>query len=289
MGSDYAVTVKILDVSTGQFSHSANDFMGGGSRELYTGINTLVAAFVQGMSAAGGQVAQAGSQRPKSGVSAAGIGIEVSTALGGALYFEGEEIAALWDNDTYTIPIERPGVYGIRMVFADGEEISRKVTITSRGVVKVAFAPPQPPKNLKAGNISYDAIELTWDSAGQGVRYWYYSSTSNNPDTANFAGPLGETSYRADNLKPGTVYYFWVSAEEGPFDSGTGQAVMAATTPLPQPPENVRAGNISYDAIELSWDSVGQGMSYRIYSGVSNDPDAAGLTGTVEGTSYRAG
>jgi hypothetical protein len=32
--------------------------MGGGSRELYTGINTLVAAFVKGMTAAGGQVAQ---------------------------------------------------------------------------------------------------------------------------------------------------------------------------------------------------------------------------------------
>jgi TolB-like protein len=59
MGSDYAVTVKILDVSTGQFSHSANEFMGGASRELYNGVNTLVANFVKGMSATGGQVAQA--------------------------------------------------------------------------------------------------------------------------------------------------------------------------------------------------------------------------------------
>jgi hypothetical protein len=227
MGSDYAVTVKILDVSTGQFSHSANDFMGGGSRELYTGINTLVANFVKGMSAAGGQ---AGSQRPKSGVSAAGIGIEVSTVLGEALYFEGEEIAALWDNDSYTIPIERPGVYGIRMVFADGAEISRNVTITSRGVVKETFAPPQPPGNVRAGNIRAAAIELTWASAGQGISYRIYSGTSDSPEAAAFARVALGTSYRADNLKPGTVYYFWVSSQVGVLESGKGQVVMAKTT-----------------------------------------------------------
>ncbi|MDR1248571.1 MAG: DUF1566 domain-containing protein [Treponema sp.] len=139
MGSDYAVTVKILDVSTGRFSHSASDFMGGGSRELYTGVNTLTGNFVKGMSSQDGQVAQAGLQRPGSGPSAAGIGIEVSAVLGGTLYFHDEEIAALWDNDTYTIPIERPGTYRIRMVFGNGGEISRDVTITSRGVVKETF------------------------------------------------------------------------------------------------------------------------------------------------------
>jgi hypothetical protein len=64
MGGDYAVTVKILDVSTGQFSHSANDFMGGGSRELYTGVNSLVSRFVAGMSESGGQVVQAPSAAP---------------------------------------------------------------------------------------------------------------------------------------------------------------------------------------------------------------------------------
>ncbi|MDR1636540.1 MAG: DUF6273 domain-containing protein [Treponema sp.] len=142
MGSDYAVTVKILDVSTGKFSHSASDIMGGASRELFAGVTALIANFVKGMAADGGQVAQAGAQRPGGGVSAAGIGIEVSAVVGGTLYFEGKEIAALWDNDTYMIPVEKPGTYKIRMVFGNGQEISRNVTITSRGVVKEMFAPP---------------------------------------------------------------------------------------------------------------------------------------------------
>jgi len=51
MGDDYAVTVRVLDVSSGQFSHSVNDLMGGSSRDLYNGINSLMTKFVAGMSA----------------------------------------------------------------------------------------------------------------------------------------------------------------------------------------------------------------------------------------------
>jgi hypothetical protein len=58
MDNDYAVTVKILDVATGKFSHSANDFMGSGSRDLYNGINTLVGKFTAGVDSSGGQVVQ---------------------------------------------------------------------------------------------------------------------------------------------------------------------------------------------------------------------------------------
>ena len=227
MDADYAVTVKILDVSTAQFSHSLNDFMGGSSRELYNGVNALVTNFVKGMAAEGGQVAQAGSQKPKSGVSAAGIGIEVSTVLGGTLYFQGEEIAALWDNDNYTIPIERPGTYRIRMVFGNGQEISRDLSITGRGLVKAAFGSPQPPENLKAGNISGSAIELSWASEGQGISYRIYYSTSNNPAAAALAGTTAGTSYRVGNLRPGTTYYFWLSSQEGPFESNKGQGLTA--------------------------------------------------------------
>ncbi|MDR3355928.1 MAG: DUF1566 domain-containing protein [Spirochaetaceae bacterium] len=63
MDADYAVTVKILDVSTGEFSHSDNDFMGGSSRELYTGVNTLVGKFVAEVSSSGDRVTQSGASK----------------------------------------------------------------------------------------------------------------------------------------------------------------------------------------------------------------------------------
>jgi hypothetical protein len=78
-------------------------------------------------------------QRPGGGVGATGIGIEVSTSVGGTLYFQDEEAALLWDNDTYTIPIERPGTYTVRLVLADGSSQIRTVAITARGITKVNF------------------------------------------------------------------------------------------------------------------------------------------------------
>jgi len=59
MGDNYAITVKVLDVSTGQFSHSADDFMSGSPRELYNGISSLMGKFVKGMSTGeGGTIVQ---------------------------------------------------------------------------------------------------------------------------------------------------------------------------------------------------------------------------------------
>jgi hypothetical protein len=135
--------------------------------------------------------------------------------------------AALWDNDTYTIPIEKPGTYRIRMVFGNGKEISRNVTITSRGVIKEAFAVPKPPENVRAGNISAAGIELNWNSAGQGLSYRIYSGTSNNPAGASLAGTAAGTSYRVSNLRSLTDYYFWISSQEGTLEGDKGQMVTA--------------------------------------------------------------
>jgi hypothetical protein len=55
--SDYFITVKMLDVSSGQFSHSADEFMGGSSRELINGVGTLASKFIAGMSNEAGRVA----------------------------------------------------------------------------------------------------------------------------------------------------------------------------------------------------------------------------------------
>jgi hypothetical protein len=62
MGSDYAVTLRILDVSTGQFGHSANAFMSSVSQDLYNGVTQLTNAFAAGMTGQGGQVTQASRQ-----------------------------------------------------------------------------------------------------------------------------------------------------------------------------------------------------------------------------------
>jgi hypothetical protein len=132
------------------------------------------------------------------------------------------------------------------MVFVNGGEMSRDVTITSRGVMKEAFVPPQPPGNLRAENINYDGIELTWNSAGQGISYRIYSSTSNNPADGGLAGTTAGTSYRAGNLRPGTEYYFWVSSQEGPLEGAKGQAVTATSVKIYNVGETGPTGGIVF-------------------------------------------
>jgi hypothetical protein len=60
MGSDYAVTIRILDVATGQFYHSENALMAGESRALYNGVTALVRSFIAGLSSSGEQVVRGG-------------------------------------------------------------------------------------------------------------------------------------------------------------------------------------------------------------------------------------
>ena len=104
MGSDYAVTVRVLDVSTGQFSHSDNELMGGGSRDLFNGVNGLMNKFVAGMSSDGDRVTQTGTgQRYNIGDRGPGGGfifsaengvyMEVSLTLGSYNWDQAVEVA----------------------------------------------------------------------------------------------------------------------------------------------------------------------------------------------------
>lgn len=58
MDNDYWITVKVLNISTGLFSHSERGVMGRSSRDLSSGLMALMKIFTAGMAAVGGQVVQ---------------------------------------------------------------------------------------------------------------------------------------------------------------------------------------------------------------------------------------
>jgi len=66
------------------------------------------------------------------------IAIEVIARSSGTLYFQNESVATLWDNETHSIPIENPGTYVLKMVFADREE-TRSIVVSTRGITRVVF------------------------------------------------------------------------------------------------------------------------------------------------------
>ena len=57
-GNNYTIIVKVLDVSTGKFSHSEDGFMNNNPQGLYDGMNTLMGKFTKGMSSDGDKVVQ---------------------------------------------------------------------------------------------------------------------------------------------------------------------------------------------------------------------------------------
>ena len=66
--------------------------------------------------------------------------IEVSTDIGGELYFEGDWEATLGANATYTILVERQGTFSLRLIFPNGLEKATSVTVSSQGTTRVNFA-----------------------------------------------------------------------------------------------------------------------------------------------------
>lgn len=220
MDRDYAIAVKVLDVATGLFSHSANDFMGNSSRDLYNGIGGLMTKFISGMASSGGQVMHAEALKAEAArqaaASAGDTGIRVTVARGGSLYFQGDEVATLFDNDSHLVPITKPGAYTLRMRFGDGYEATRAVTITGRGIVDIRFGdPPAPPQGVRTGTVMGNSIALSWNNAGVGVSYKVYYGVENNPARAQVSGgAISGTSTTVRNLEANKAYYFWVSSIE---------------------------------------------------------------------------
>ncbi|MHC6202602.1 fibronectin type III domain-containing protein [Breznakiellaceae bacterium SP9] len=288
MGSSYAITIKILDVSTGRFSHSADAFMSSEAAAMYNGIGTLVAGFVSGISSEGATVVprttDSSTDPQNGGVSSAGIGIKVRTGVAGYLFFQGQQIATLWDNDTYTIPLDKPDTYTVKMRFGDGKEISRSIVIVGRGLVDIQFA--LPPRNVKAGTAGVDSVPLSWESNGTGASYKVYYGTENSPARAQVYGTtFNGTTAAIPNLASNRTYYFWVSSVENGIESGKS-AMVSGTTIVLAAPTGVSVSMQSLSRIAISWGAVSGAASYKIYRASSSAGPFTTGVGSSTTTAY---
>jgi TolB-like protein len=138
LGRTFVITATLIDLNT-------NETMGGvpmqmdSIEEAVDKMDGPITEMIQRLTSGGGGGTAQRNRRPGGGAGASGIGIEVSATVGGTLYFQDEELTVLWDNDTYTIPIERPGTYTVKLGLGDGSSIVRTVVITSRGITKLDF------------------------------------------------------------------------------------------------------------------------------------------------------
>jgi hypothetical protein len=94
--------------------------------------------------------------------------IVVSTKEAGELFLQGQSIAALWDNETYTIPIERPGVYTLQLKLVTGFSKTSSVSITDRGIVANVDFSTIPIDNTPINNRTR-AANITATTSGSAV------------------------------------------------------------------------------------------------------------------------
>jgi len=140
-------------------------------------------------------------------------GIKVKTAFGGTLFLDEKELTSLFDNDTYTIPIEKPGTYAVKMKFANGNEATKSVVISSRGITEIGFL--FPPNNIQVEALELGQLQLYWESSGTGSSYNVYYNNVNHFDSAKSVQGITTTSTTLKGLIWNSTYYVWISVTEG--------------------------------------------------------------------------
>ncbi|GHU25938.1 hypothetical protein FACS1894164_16280 [Spirochaetia bacterium] len=163
MGSNYVITINILDVSTGRFSHSDNDFISDEPGAMYTGIRTLVTKFIAGMSPSGDRVVQNGT-------------LTASTVTAGTLRVSGADVnqsanmaAGGRFSETFAT-----GTYSVSMTYSDGYVETRSVTITGNApsTENFSYRPTPVTGSLTASAITAGTLRVT----GAGVNLSGYVS-----------------------------------------------------------------------------------------------------------------
>lgn len=215
MDNDYLVSISVLDVASGKFAHSDEEFMGNASSSLYMGIQNLVSRFVNSLKDTGAEIVSE-KKRIRKGATIA-TGIHVEAGLGGTLYiyenYKWKELSVLWDNDTYDIQIDRPNIYKLKLQLADGSELFREVEFSKRGVVNIDFS--FPPEDFKIDSITGTTISLSWTVSMDVSDYaiCYFSSDNiNNPSTEYINKESGKCTI--NGLNPNTDYTFCIYSRE---------------------------------------------------------------------------
>jgi fibronectin type 3 domain-containing protein len=125
------------------------------------------------------------------------------------------------------------------------------------------------PANVNATALGPDTIDISWSGVNGAERYNIFRSTSS---TGTFEGLfyVTETRYTDTELSPNTTYYYRVSAVKGGAESLQSTTAWAKTftnntEQVPAPPLGLNAIPLSSTSIVVSWNPVGNALSYRLY------------------------
>jgi len=123
-----------------------------------------------------------------------------------------------------------------------------------------------PPATVFVASTSSNSITVEWSSVSGAMGYRVYRSTTDTPDSyIKVSGDIlkPDTSYKDNNVLPGTTYYYKVSAYNN-VESVKSSSTAQATTDL-DAPTNVIASTVSSTSISVSWSAVNGAVEYKVY------------------------
>ena len=155
--------------------------------------------------------------------------------------------------------------YEVSSVGANGESAS-----TASVSATIDTAPPNTPSGLTA-TVNGDSVALSWSAVSNATSYKVYRDGS-------LLGSVSSNSFNDSGLADGTYTYEVSSVSNNGESASTASVSATVYTSLPNAPTNLTA-TVSGDSVALSWDTVSNATSYKVYRDGS-------LLGSVSSNSF---
>ena len=172
--------------------------------------------------------------------------------------------------------------------------------VSGMAAVPAAPMPPMAPTGLMVSETGGDFIEWSWTAVEGADGYMVQFSTTDEgfTDAEAMVVADGATSYRAEELDPGTTAYLRVRAFTGEGDSRlmsnwsmhrTGTSNEPPPPMPPSAPTGLMVSDKGVDFIEWTWEAVDGADGYLVqFSADADFTDATDVL-VADGTSYREG
>ena len=144
--------------------------------------------------------------------------------------------------------------------------------------------------SISASDVADQSLTLSWEQPdnGEATEYWYNIEECNPDCVFDYRGESDQNDYHAlNNLNPGTLHRFSVSARMGEFEVNSTGYLEQSTAPSSVNPTISASGT----SVELVWFSVnGSNTEYWIYQQCSDSQQGCvdGFIGSTSENSYTA-
>lgn len=189
-----------------------------------------------------------------------------------------------WTGDiSTTVPDVPPGTYYVGIIVTvDGgsynsDDLSFNNATYLAKTIEVLCPPQSAPTGVSASDGTYtDKVRITWNAASCAEEYRVYRNTSNDSGGAvAISNWIAATSFDDTAATPGDTYYYWVRARND-CGSVSGFSSSNAGWRKLSPPSTLTASDGTYtDRVYVDWNTSSGASHYRLYRGLTNDPNVA--------------